>query len=528
MISNQPSDIFTQYEQGISYKNTINLYKSVDEAHRLFNGDQWAGLSVKNMPKPVFNLIKRVIQYKISALKSNPTSITVSSENLDGEGDLSHIGIMLTKLIKNIWERLQLDAKNQRGLKDAALTGDYILYFYWDPSIKTGQGYMGDINCEIIDNTSFFPGNPNVADIEKQPYIIIALRELTTNLKREAKKNNRPKEEIDLIMPDSDNFYSAGDMSKIELEGLDKTTALIKFYKNEDGKVYFKKVVRGAVIKEETDTKLTHYPFALMNWEEKKNCIHGISEVYGLKPNQLFINKAFAQAMLNSMLFAFPKMIYDNSRVRKPSNTIGGMIGVNGNIEGAVKYLNPPSVSGDLFRLIDLTISYTKEMMGVNDASLGNVSTNNTSAFIAVREASNVPLDNIRLRFYKMIEDAGRIILDFISSYYKTGRKFSYTENGQKVITTFDFSKMKDAVINLKVDVGPSSQFSELTSIETLDKLLMAERINFTQYLERIPDGYLPSKEKLIEEQKLNGGIKNEQAGNNSSLIRNSIQRQNS
>ncbi|MBE7028848.1 MAG: hypothetical protein IKZ35_05345 [Clostridia bacterium] len=511
MFSNSPNDIYTQYERGVAFKNNINLYKTVNEAHRLFNGDQWAGLNVKNMPKPVFNLIKRVIQYKVSALKSNPTSITVSSGSLvkdDFNGD--QIGIVLTKLIETIWERLKIDKKNQSGLRDAALSGDYILYFYWDSNIKTGQEYIGDINCEAVDNVNFFPGNPNVADIQRQPYIIIKVRELTSNLKKEAIKNGCTREEAELILPDSDDFYSAGDMSKIELEGLDKTTALIKFYKNEDGTVLFKKVTKNVVIKDETNTRLTLYPIAFMNWEERKNCVHGLSEVYGLKPNQLFINKAFAQAMLNSMLFSFPKMIYDNSRVKKPTNTIGGVISVNGNTEGAVKYLNPPSVSSDLFRLIDLTISYTKEMMGVNDASLGNVSTNNTSAFIAVREASNVPLDSIRLRFYQMIEDMGRIIMDFISSYYKTGRLISYDDNGKKVITTIDFSKLKDNVLNLRVDAGPSSQFSELTSIETLDKLLMAEKISFTQYLERIPDGYLPSKEKLIEENKINGGILNE------------------
>ena len=296
-------------------------------------------------------------------------------------------------------------------------------------------------------------------------------------------------------------------MAKTELDGEGKTTCLLKFFKDAEGKVYSCKVTKNAIIKDVTDTKLKLYPIALMNWEERKNCAHGISEVFGLKPNQLFINKAFAQAMLNSMLFSFPKIIYDNSRVKKPSNTIGGVISVNGGIDGAVKYLEPPRVSSDLFKLIDLTVSYTKEMMGVNDAVLGNVvNPNNTSAFIAVREAGSVPLDGIRLRFYQMVEDMGRIILDFISSYYKNGRKFSYTdENGRKSVD-FDFSCLKEKILDLRVDVGPSSQLSELSAIETLDKLLMSEKISFVQYLERIPDGYLPSKEKLIEELKTNGG----------------------
>ncbi len=501
-------EIYSQYERGIAYKSSINLYKNVDEAERLFSGDQWAGLDVKNMPKPVFNIIKRVIQYKISALKGNPTALIVTDE------DDSELGNTLTRLISSVWERLKMDSKNQSGLKDAALSGDYITYFYWDNNIKTGQKFKGDINCETVDNVNYFPGNPNVSDIQKQPYIILAFRELTRNLINEARENGRPEEEINLITSDSDNWYQSGDMGKNELSDEGKTTCLLKFYKDDRGRVFSYKVTRNAIIKDKTDTKLSLYPVALMNWEERKNCAHGISEVFGLKPNQLFINKAFAQAMLNSMLFSFPKMIYDNSRVKKPSNTIGGVIAVNGEIDGAVRYLQPPQMSSDLFRLIDLTISHTKEMMGANDAFMGNISNpNNTSALIAVREAGNVPLSGIRLRFYQMIEDMGRIILDFISSYYKDGRTVSYTDGGEKIIKSIDFSRIRDRIINLTVDVGPSSQLSELTSVETLDKLLMSGKITFVQYLERMPDGYLPSKEKLIEDFKknneLNGG-KNE------------------
>lgn len=499
------NEIFEEYLRGIEFKRRIDLYKTVNEGERLFSGDQWAGLNVKNMPKPVFNIIKRVIQYKISALRSNPTSIMISSDSGKNEtSDYDEIGKVLTRLIENIWERLKINSRNYSGLKDAALTGDYIMYFYWDYKIKTGQPFLGDINCETIDNVNYFPANPNSNDIQNQPYIILAFREFTKKLIKEAKENGIPKEEIDLITPDSDNINQSGDMSKIELTGSEKTICLIKFFKDESGKVYSYKVTKNAMIKDKTDTKLTMYPIALMNWEERKNCAHGISEVFGLKPNQLFINKAFAQAMLNAMLFSFPKIIYDNQRVKKPSNTIGGVIPVNGNIGDAIRYLNPPSVSSDLFRLIDLTISYTKEMMGVNDASLGNISNpDNTSAFMAVREASNVPLEGIRMRFYQMIEDMGRILIDFISSYYKMGRLVSYTNDDELVETTIDFSKIRDLMLNLKVDVGPSSQISEITSVTTLDRLLGAEKITFLQYLERIPDGYIPSKEKLVEELRL-------------------------
>ena len=66
--------------------------------------------------------------------------------------------------------------------------------------------------------------------------------------------------------------------------------------------------------------------------------------------------------------------------------------------------------------------------------------------------------------------------------------------------TTIDFSALKDKLINLRVDVGPSSQFTEAMAVSTLDKLLAAGRISLVQYLERMPEGYIPAQQPLIED----------------------------
>lgn len=54
----------------------------------------------------------------------------------------------------------------------------------------------------------------------------------------------------------------------------------------------------------------------------------------------------------------------------------------------------------------------------------------------------------------------------------------------------------------MKLDVGASSYYSEIASIQTLDNLLQLNRITTVQYLERIPDGYIPSRRELIAELK--------------------------
>jgi hypothetical protein len=66
----------------------------------------------------------------------------------------------------------------------------------------------------------------------------------------------------------------------------------------------------------------------------------------------------------------------------------------------------------------------------------------------------------------------------------------------------FDFKSLKKMPMDLKLDVGASSYYSEIASIQTLDNLLKMNKISVIQYLERIPDGYVPGRRDLILELK--------------------------
>jgi hypothetical protein len=64
----------------------------------------------------------------------------------------------------------------------------------------------------------------------------------------------------------------------------------------------------------------------------------------------------------------------------------------------------------------------------------------------------------------------------------------------------FDPSKLQKARFRIKVDVGPSNYWSELTSVQTLDNMLEKGILDAIQYLERLPEGYVPMRDELIEE----------------------------
>ena len=69
------------------------------------------------------------------------------------------------------------------------------------------------------------------------------------------------------------------------------------------------------------------------------------------------------------------------------------------------------------------------------------------------------------------------------------------------VIAPFDFAELAGTQHKVKVEIGGSSYWSELTQVQTLDNLMDRQIIpNAILYLESIPDGYIKNKAKLIEE----------------------------
>ena len=50
-----------QYEAGKEYKNRIGLYETVRRNERFYRGEQWQSGEGGDLPKPVFNIVRRII-----------------------------------------------------------------------------------------------------------------------------------------------------------------------------------------------------------------------------------------------------------------------------------------------------------------------------------------------------------------------------------------------------------------------------------------------------------------------------------
>ena len=160
-------------------------------------------------------------------------------------------------------------------------------------------------------------------------------------------------------------------------------------------------------------------------------------------------------------------------------------------------------------------MDYTRQFLGATSAALGETRPDNTSAIIALQRAASIPSEITKQNLYKSIEDLGRIYLDFMAAYYgKRKVQVSMPDVGSDILAfagkdpeeletvLFDYGILNDMPMALKLDVGASSYWSEMASVQTLDNLLMQDKITIEEYLERIPDGYIPKRQELIASRK--------------------------
>lgn len=499
-MDEQKTLAWRQYETGVDYKTRIGLYKTVDLNERFYAGDQWAGIPHEGLPTPVVNFIKYASGWKIAAVSDRRTAMSFYADGADEDGQISVYARQVSDYCDTLWEKLRMDYITKEGLKQAAITGDYIQFFYWDTEIKTGQDHKGDIQTQLIDNVNYYPGNPNTPDVQKQPYIIIISRDMTENVREEARKNGISEDEIALIKSDADTEYTSGDRGKIELDDDDKVNVLWKFYKK-DGKVWMEKATRQVVFQPAKNTKLTRYPIAMMNWDTRKNSCHGEAEVTHLIPNQVYVNKQLAITMCYQMSMSTPKVLFNRSDIKKWSNKIAGAIPVNGDPTKAAYYLTPPAMNYDAWRGVETILEQTMRVMGANAVALGDIKNpDNTSAFIATRDAAMVPLLSHQERFYEFLEDIGLIWMDFIRNFYKGGRKIPVEQDGQRLYVEIPEKMLDKFEWKIKIEPGPSTTWGETQALQTLDNLFLKEKITSRQYVERLPAGRIPKQEELVKE----------------------------
>ncbi len=518
----QFKEIFGEYQAGIQHKASLGKRGMFEQSRineRFFIGDQWYGAKCGNdRPLVRHNIIKRIGDYKMSQILSAPINVNFSAEGIDinkntaiqrdsksifngaiNTDEINLITSAFSKYFNTTAERTRLSALQDKVLRNSYVTGTGVLYTYWDSSINTGLyaddsrklKIKGDIACEVLDIEDVYFGDPYIEDVSGQPYIIISGLKDTADVLREAR------------------LYGAdlGILRAIEESAISgKVNLLTKFFKEykSDGSYTIKciKVCERTTVRPVFDTSLRLYPITVFKWESKNNSAYGESEITYLIPNLIDFNPMIKANVWSAMPTGLPNMLVNGDTViQKITNEPGQIIkvfGSNEDVEGAVKYVTPPTFKEDYDSSINSLINNTLTQSGANEVALGDSRADNATALITMRDAALMPLQIIKNRFYSFIEETARVWADFWITQYGN-RKIKISDEKGIWYMPFNASRYNELIVNAKVDVSNGTVYSERESFENLLTLFEKGVIDREQLICRIPSGAVPDKNSLLQ-----------------------------
>ena len=503
---NDPVEIWKAYERGKEYKDSIDLFETVEQNERFYVGDQWHGLNAPNITKPVLNHIKRSTSIVVAKVCADDIAANIVPfvQNEETEKKVKIIRGEVNKII----ELCDLKSMGKLCVRNAAVDGDGCVYTYWDAEAETGQDSKGMVAAEIIENTKVFFANPYTTAVQGQRYIIIS-RRLPVGDVRERAEANKVKQ-LEEIVSDTEMNQGA-----IQLD--DGLCTLLTVLFKKDGSVHAVEATEKVIVREEWDTELKRYPVAWLPWEPQRESMHGRAMITDMIPNQIAINKAYAGLIRVIERMGFPIMILNGQFVPKNEKgerkwngqpgSIMDVTGAPGDVRQYATYLEGAPINPSISGIIDNIATQTRETMGTNDASSGNVRPENTSAIIALQNTDTVPLELNRQTYNGFMEDIVRNIVDMIAANYgKRQTTMQVTDPTTKKVneqvTEFDFDDLDYANLRISVDIGAASMWSEITQMDAINAIftsgIMQDLNKFKLYLEVIPDKYLNAKAKLL------------------------------
>lgn len=560
-----------RYEKCKDYVDSKDLLNRSNKCWNFFSGKQWEGLESDGEVLPMFNIIYPNIKRKVTTIYTNRMSVNYS--DLDGREELQPVYERLTQMFSAKWEKANEDVLCRKALKHGGITGDGLQFF--------PTGNVEDV--QMLLNTDILYGDESEPNIQRQPFVIIQERRSVEEVKEMARKNGVPEEEVALIRPDRDTDHTLGNIDEVEnADSSDtmKVTIITHFEKKkepvtmmmwndtEEGRVgteietgmtrdvvYVAKCTKDVMVEPERSVRgepspvekangrkgraLSLYPIVKFSWEEYPNDARGVSQVEGLIPNQILINKTLARRDMCTQMTAYPRMAYDSNFIANPDDlmkvgmpievTSGGVNSVN----QAVSYLNPAASSDEPKRLTDDLLEITQEISGSGDTTMGNIDLQRVaaSAIVAVNDQAQSMHDDTVANFQLFVEDMANLWVELWQVFEPNGMDVMMKRQveapvtdpitGEPVVdqmTGQPQTEIKEIEVmehitseeldmikpRTRIDVTKDTAFKSEAVQQENDKLLESGIITFEEWVEVSEAGTIPKAayESIVEKRK--------------------------
>ncbi len=402
---------------------------------RFYSGRQWDDYRGAPIPRPVFNVVARIIDLKAGQLGSCEYSPRFVGDESDE----------LNAYIARFAERNRLSRVVNSLIYNSAITGSGVCYLW-------REGF--EVRAKSVEPTSLLCADPLIADTQSQPYLL-----LTSRKRMELPPSIRGAKTADA---DENGFVP------VEL----------RFFRGDDGLVRFEETCGDAVLRRgETGRRL--YPFAVMRWNGDIGGFYGAGAAAALEANQKYLNMAYALAMRHMTETAFSKVIYDRALIPEWNDSVGEAIGVmsGGDVSRAAAVIGVGQLSDGYLDLISRAAADTKELHGATEAALGEGAAANTSAILALQRASDIPLRGVKQRLADTVADIATIAAE-MSEETKTA--------------------LSRGTVRAETAVSETDGWTASAEAAELKRLYEAGDISAADYVKRLPRGVISDREGLI------------------------------
>lgn len=492
-----------------NYKETNNLYEIARTNENFDLGIQWEDVDSKNLKQSVYNIVGQINSVKLSSILANEISTQRTADEIDMDDSEVQAAIRAFNLAdKKNWERLKMDRIGRMVGSDGTKQGIGLSFFYWDDDIELGNTHKtkGDINVQTVDMVDFYAVNSSEVDIQKQIGIKLTVELTVKELKQMGEKYDLSEEEIEMIKPDDedDTYRPFNRDGRIDSNSHEENRIAILIIHLEfiDGTVHVARSTKTVKFHNWEDTELKRYPISMFTYKERKRFIYGEAEMTRYIENQRIVNTQTAARHLHALMMAVPQTFLNESAIDSYTGAIGSIFKVKLPLDVPIgnvfKQTQPTAMGSDVDKSLADGIQLTKDLAGVNQNLEGAARPENAAALLTQIKQASVPIQPYRDRFYNWVEDSLLIWSEFYCTKYNLERKIKDKETGE--IISFVGTEFRELKLQVKIDVGASTIWSEITQLQALNDMWDNGIITDpNDYISRLPDNLIKNQEGLLK-----------------------------
>jgi hypothetical protein len=522
--------VYREFEHATSFIDSINLRRDIKRCVNFEQGNQWnMDEDVRDFPKITLNIIKQIGKVRKSNILQNEYGYLVQMNDLKSVRKIQDF-------LKHLSEKLRLKSKDLKVVNDTFTKGTGLMYFYWDAEKNSFLNKSGGcLRAEVIDVRRFRVADPYIQDLQDQEYVIFASRERLDSIKA--------KYGVDVPPTAEDFTYETERFVTSEDPKQDFTNVYTKFYRNEEGQVFFVITTETHLLKaptplnpfyegsskEEPNTMSTmdevknrqlsqevfdRYPFASLVLDERDNAFYGVPGALEVIEAQKSINQHFSvydKGIQDNVLggFIHKRGVLGEQEITTENGQILQLDLLPGenwqNVFGRIPVNNIPT---DALNYSSNLLGVVRQVSGASNVTIGasdyaGQSGKQTEMLLQrARENSN----DAALLFNEFKKDQAYIMFLF-SKFFYDNEDFSIVEHGymKDNVRNYQgpekFNGTQYAGKNVMIDirVGPAPSFSEFSSMELLGLMVQSGQAPLEVYLTNLPDGYVNNKQELLD-----------------------------